>query len=190
MYSKELEELISSVLADGVITAKEREVLHRRAEAEGFDPDELDVMIDGRLVTEQKDQNSADITIKNNKWKDEPTDYPRVSELLEALQHIRRSTSDPALCLLRMKSAIARFPIPKSQNDIMQFLTLCIPFTKKKSKKLFANKKEKLDTDLHNSLLSSWKDKCTEVILEARLEHLDDEQTLQALDEHATNLGI
>lgn len=54
MYSKELEELISHVLADGVITAKEREVLHRRAEAEGINADELDVMIDGRLVKEQK----------------------------------------------------------------------------------------------------------------------------------------
>ena len=54
MYSKELEELIDHVLADGVITAKEREVLHCRAEAEGIDADELDVLIDGRLVKEQQ----------------------------------------------------------------------------------------------------------------------------------------
>ena len=59
MYSKELEELIDHVLADGVITAKEREVLHRRAEAEGIDADELDVLIDGRLVKEQQTQEKS-----------------------------------------------------------------------------------------------------------------------------------
>ena len=33
MYSKELEELIESVLADGVVTESERAVLRKRAEA-------------------------------------------------------------------------------------------------------------------------------------------------------------
>lgn len=50
MFSKELEEFIDSTLADGVLTDKERNVLHKRAQAEGVDPDELDVYIDGLLV--------------------------------------------------------------------------------------------------------------------------------------------
>lgn len=50
MYSEELEELIGAVLADGEITDKEREVLHKKAAEEGVDPDELDVVIDGRLA--------------------------------------------------------------------------------------------------------------------------------------------
>ena len=50
MYSPELEELIEAILADGIITEKERSVLHKRALSEGVDPDELDVIIDGRLV--------------------------------------------------------------------------------------------------------------------------------------------
>lgn len=54
MYSKELEEIIDAALADGVITEKEREVLHKRAQAEGVDPDELDVVIDGRLAKTKK----------------------------------------------------------------------------------------------------------------------------------------
>ena len=49
MFSKELEEVIEAALADGTITEKERAVLHKRAVAEGVDPDELDVIIDGRL---------------------------------------------------------------------------------------------------------------------------------------------
>lgn len=50
MFSKELEEFIDAALADGVITDKERSVLYRRAKAEGVDPDELDVIIEGRLA--------------------------------------------------------------------------------------------------------------------------------------------
>ena len=191
MYPKELEELIDHVLADGVITAKEREVLHRRAEAEGINADELDVLIDGRLVKEQqtqeKSQKEETVPVK---WTGEQKDFPRVSELLEGLLHVRRSMSDPKLCLLRMKSTLSRFPVPKEQNEIVQFLTLCIPFTKKKSKSLFGSKREKEDTDWHNKMIDAWMDKCTEVILEARLEHINDEQALRVFDEYAQQLGI
>ena len=54
MYSKELEEIIEAALADGEITEKERAVLHKRAIAEGVDPDELDVVIEGRLAKMQR----------------------------------------------------------------------------------------------------------------------------------------
>ena len=44
MLSKELEEIVEAALADGVLTDKERAVLHKRAQAEGIDPDELDIV--------------------------------------------------------------------------------------------------------------------------------------------------
>jgi len=50
MYSEQLEQLIKSVLADGVITEKERAVVHKKAEAEGVDLDDIDVYLDGLLV--------------------------------------------------------------------------------------------------------------------------------------------
>lgn len=53
MYSKQLEQLIQSVIADGVITEKERAVLHKKAAAEGIDQDEIDVYVDG-LIAEMK----------------------------------------------------------------------------------------------------------------------------------------
>lgn len=55
MFSKELEEVIDAALADGVITDKERAVLHKRAQVEGVDPDELDIVIDGRLAKAKKE---------------------------------------------------------------------------------------------------------------------------------------
>lgn len=56
MFSKELEEVIEAALADGVLTDKERAVLHKRAQAEGVDPDELDVVIEGRLAKTKKQE--------------------------------------------------------------------------------------------------------------------------------------
>ena len=56
MFSKELESVIEAALADGVLTEKEREVLHKRAAAEGVDPDELDVVIDGRLAKMKREE--------------------------------------------------------------------------------------------------------------------------------------
>ena len=54
MYSKELEELIDSVLADGVVTDQERAVLRKRALACGEDPDEVMIIVDGRLAKMKK----------------------------------------------------------------------------------------------------------------------------------------
>lgn len=59
MYSKELEELIDSVLADGVVTDQERAVLRKRALACGEDPDEVMIVVDGRLAKMKKGASPA-----------------------------------------------------------------------------------------------------------------------------------
>ena len=56
MFSKELEELIDAALADGALTDKERLILHKRAQAEGVDADELDIIINGRLAKLKKQE--------------------------------------------------------------------------------------------------------------------------------------
>lgn len=50
MYSKELEELIDLVIADGEISEKEWTIIHRKAAAEGIDPDEVEIVVEGRLA--------------------------------------------------------------------------------------------------------------------------------------------
>lgn len=62
MYSEQLEQLIKSVIADGVITEKERAVLHKKAAAEGVDEDEIDVYVDG-LVSRTISQDPQTTTI-------------------------------------------------------------------------------------------------------------------------------
>lgn len=59
MYSKELEELIENVLADGVVTEQERAVLRKRALACGEDPDEVMIVVEGRLAKSQKAKNPS-----------------------------------------------------------------------------------------------------------------------------------
>jgi hypothetical protein len=56
MYTEQLEAIIDAALADGVLTDKEREVLHKRAAQEGIDADELDVVIEGRLAKMKKEE--------------------------------------------------------------------------------------------------------------------------------------
>jgi len=49
MLSDEFNRLIDAALTDGVLTPKEREVIHKKALLEGLDPDEVDVIIESRL---------------------------------------------------------------------------------------------------------------------------------------------
>lgn len=49
MFSEELNKLIEASLVDGVITEKERAVIHKRAQLEGVDPDEVDMILDAEL---------------------------------------------------------------------------------------------------------------------------------------------
>lgn len=65
MYSKELEELIENVLADGVVTEQERAVLRKRAQACGEDPDEVMIVVEGRLAKMKKE--SAPTTTTSEK---------------------------------------------------------------------------------------------------------------------------
>lgn len=49
MYDQSLEQLIDAVIADGVITDKERNAVLKKAASLGIDQDEIEVYLDGRL---------------------------------------------------------------------------------------------------------------------------------------------
>ena len=46
----DLDKLIAAVVADGVITDKERSVVLKKATAAGYDADEVEVLLDGKLA--------------------------------------------------------------------------------------------------------------------------------------------
>lgn len=84
MFSEELESVIEAALADGALTAKEREVLHKRAAAEGVDPDELDVVIEGRLAKMKREEDWLRPAPPSNKFGDVKT-CPRCGEPVEPM---------------------------------------------------------------------------------------------------------
>ena len=54
MYNERIEQLIKAALADGVLTEKEKQVLFKRAQEQGIDLDEFEMVLDARLVELQK----------------------------------------------------------------------------------------------------------------------------------------
>ena len=54
MYSEKIEQLIKAALVDGVLTEKEKQILFKRAQEQGIDLDEFEMVLDARLVELQK----------------------------------------------------------------------------------------------------------------------------------------
>lgn len=92
MFSEELEILIDAALADGVITEKERLILHKRAQAEGIDVDELDIIIDSRLVKMSNDSNNR-LRETTKEYSNQNSQQPRTDQSL-SLKGRRISVAD------------------------------------------------------------------------------------------------
>lgn len=56
MYSEKLEEVISAALADGNLTEQKRNIIMRRAEKEGEDVEEVMMIVESRLLSQDKSQ--------------------------------------------------------------------------------------------------------------------------------------
>ena len=54
MYNEQLEKLIELALADGELTEKEKQVLFKRAETEGIDLDEFEMVLEARIFEKTK----------------------------------------------------------------------------------------------------------------------------------------
>lgn len=55
LYSDKIEKLINIALADGDLTEKEKQVLFKKAEAEGIDLDEFEMVLEARLYEKTKE---------------------------------------------------------------------------------------------------------------------------------------
>lgn len=139
MYSKELEELIENVLADGVITEQERAVLRKRAQACGEDPDEVMVVVEGRLTKAKKAAKPANekrgnvvhcpacgALVEAGSGKCAECGYvftnvetnssaERFAKELAALMDKRKSDKE-------IKEFVKSFPIPTSKEDMLEFI--------------------------------------------------------------------
>jgi len=73
MYSPDLEKLIEAALMDGELTEKEKQVLFKKAEKEGIDLDEFEMMLNARLYEKQQSMKKTEtpsVAPKSNKYGD------------------------------------------------------------------------------------------------------------------------
>lgn len=149
MFSKELEEIIEAALADGVITDKERAVLHKRATLEGVDPDELDVVIEGRLAKTKKQEDWLRPTPPQNLANEKhgnvvkcPSCGAQVDRtkaicpecgyaftnvsVTRSLKYLFKKI-EKADDVKERSVIIANAPIPTSKEDILEFLSAAVP---------------------------------------------------------------
>lgn len=82
-------QLMEAALADGAVTSKERAIIIKKAVAQGYDPDEVEMMIDGRIAKmRRKQQAQAQQQPKPQPQpKQEPQKTPSVPETRESLMN-------------------------------------------------------------------------------------------------------
>lgn len=140
MYSEKIEALINAALADGELTEKEKRILFKRAEEEGIDLDEFEMVLDARLV-ELKNKEKQATPPKSNKLgsiKKCPACGAIVNsfdgicaECGFAFDDIQASHSSEKLfeLLKRAKTdeeeekIIKSFPIPMAKADLLEFIS-------------------------------------------------------------------
>ena len=61
----DLDKLIDAVIADGVITDKERAVILKKAVSAGYDMDEVEILLDGKLAEKLSKPKTAETTIQH-----------------------------------------------------------------------------------------------------------------------------
>ena len=93
IFSDRLEALIAATLRDGVLTDKERELLKRRAEKEGEDWDEVEMIIEARLAEMQTEKEivSAATPQIDAELKD------AISNIVEGLRHYNSQNYEEAV---------------------------------------------------------------------------------------------
>lgn len=167
MYNEQIEQLISAALADGVLTEKEKQILFKKAQAEGIDLDEFEMVLDARLVELAKAEKAkAEASApKSNKLGDvkkcpacgamvqsfqgacpecgyafENVDANVSSKKLsEAMNELENIDADYS----QIKAFIEHFPIPNTKSDMIEFITSL--YSKKEGDEYYPVYKTKLD---------------------------------------------
>lgn len=131
MYSKELESIIDAALVDGLLTDKEREVLHRRAAQEGVDADELDVVIEGRLAKIKQEKEGSRPALPASDKRGNVVRCPNCGSPVQA-GAVKCAECDYVFTNVQANSSMVRFQ--KGLEDIQEKYDLKIEKASKKEK--------------------------------------------------------
>lgn len=141
MYNEQIENLISAALADGTLTEKEKQVLMKRAEAQGIDLDEFEIILDARLVESKKAEKTNAASSKKKK--------KRLNEYVEIFAEELQTELDSQvgtslwnifdytgiLKEMRLRNAkfnaestfVTNYPLPTTEEDCIEMLNYMLP---------------------------------------------------------------
>lgn len=148
MYSEKLENLIDLAISDSELTEKEKQVLFKKAQEEGIDLDEFEMVLDAKLSNKAKAQGPAPAegsAPKSNKYGD-VRKCPACGAMVPSLAGVcpecgfeftglEANLSSQKLAeqllevndLQKKKELIVTFPIPNTKADLFEFLTSMQP---------------------------------------------------------------
>ena len=89
MYNEQIENLIKIALYDGEISEKEKQVLFRKAEAEGIDLDEFEMVLEGRLFEKKQISKNTETPVSEAPKSDKFGDVkkcPACNAMIQAFQ--------------------------------------------------------------------------------------------------------
>ena len=162
MFSERLEGLIKASLQDGVLTDQEKQAILKRAEAEGEDPNEVDIYIQSlvqksKQTRKQKEDEKDEQLAKERKaamgrvCPQCGKQVPPLTLKCDCGYEFTSETSKKASSVQslvekidqiqngkgsnkeqRILDAISLFPVPNTKEDIIDFLALSAPNAKKK----------------------------------------------------------
>ena len=156
----ELKKLIDAAMADGIITSKEREVITRKAAALGMDADEVDVYLDAEIqkaelaadvakrdkigpVCPQCGKQVPPLTLKCDCGYEFTTNHQisSVQILSEKIEKIlekpipnddKKRQEEIENRDQQIREIISMFPVPNTKEDIIEFLSLSLPKSRRK----------------------------------------------------------
>lgn len=162
MFSKELENLIQATLEDGVLEENEKAALVKRAEREGADIAELEIYINSLLQKRARELENEKTAERKQAEKEKKEAFGRkcpncgaqvppmtlkcecgyeftkkesvssAQVLFEKISKLSTEIKDEDKRNEKIRETINLFPVPNTKEDIIEFLSLAVPNSKRK----------------------------------------------------------
>lgn len=87
----------------------------------------------------------------------------------------------------KKKEIISNFPIPTTKDDMLEFMSLAMPKSRKIGNFFTQNQP---DIKEHNTFVPVWKAKCEQIVMKARFSMKDDKTALDQILSFAKDIGI
>ena len=86
MYNEQIEALISAALADGMLTEKEKQILFKKAQAQGIDLDEFEMVLDARVFKMNTEREENIKETEEKKRTSSIINFDRINEIKQSIQ--------------------------------------------------------------------------------------------------------